>query len=179
LDYEGELAFVVGRRCRNVAVEQASEVIGAWLTCNDISARDWQRETPTVTLGKSHDGFGPTGPWLVTCDEIADPHDLTIRTTVNGEQRQLGSTRDMTYNAYEQIAALTSRCTLEPGDLVTTGSPPGSAQGSSTPDWLKVGDVVRVEIEGVGSLENSVVADAGTTLIAPLTLVSDAMTTTT
>jgi 2-keto-4-pentenoate hydratase/2-oxohepta-3-ene-1,7-dioic acid hydratase in catechol pathway len=168
LDYEGELAFVVGRRCRNVPVERAPEVIGAWLACDDISARDWQRQTPTVTMGKSHDGFGPTGPWLVTCDEVADPHDLMIRTTVNGEQRQLGSTRDMTYNVYEQIAALTSWCTLEPGDLVTTGSPAGSAQGMSEPRWLQAGDIVRVEVEGIGALENRVVADAAETFIAPL-----------
>jgi len=177
LDYEGELAFMVGRRCRNVPVGRASEVISAWLACNDISARDWQRETPTVTMGKSHDGFGPTGPWLVTPDELADPHDLMIRTTVNGEQRQLGSTRDMTYNVYEQVAALTSRCTLEPGDLVTTGSPPGSAQGLAQPDWLKVWDVVRVEVEGIGALENRVVADSGETFIAPLALMSEEMTT--
>lgn len=170
LDYEGELAFVVGRRCRNVPVERAPEVIGAWLACNDISARTWQRESPTVTMGKSHDGFGPTGPWLVTCDEIADPHDLAIRTTVNGEVRQLGSTRDMIYNAYELIAALTSRCTLLPGDLVTTGSPPGSAQGQPLPHWLQVGDIVRVEVEGVGALENRVVADPAQTCIGPIVL---------
>jgi hypothetical protein len=117
-------------------------------------------------MGKSHDGFAPSGPWLVTCDEVVDPHNLMIRTTVNGEEEQLGSTGDMTHCIYEQVAALTSRCTLEPGDLVTTGSPAGSAHGRTPPPWLAVGDLIRVEVEGIGALENRIVPDTGEPLVA-------------
>jgi len=157
LDYEGELALVVGRACRNVPAERAREVIGGWMVCNDVSARGWQRQSPTITMGKSHDGFGPLGPWLVTPDEIEDPHALSIRTTVNGEERQCGTTADMIHDVFEQIAVLSSRCTLLPGDVITTGSPAGSAQGRVPPPWLLSGDVVRVEVGGVGMLENQVV----------------------
>lgn len=167
LDYEGELAFVVGRSCKNVPVERAGEVIGGWTACNDVSARDWQRQSPTITMGKSHDGFGPTGPWLVTPDEIEDPHDLQIRTLVNGSERQCGTTADMIHSAFEQIAVLSSRCSLRPGDMVTTGSPAGSAQGRLPPPWLRAGDVVRVEVEGVGVLENQVVNEGPSAWIDP------------
>jgi len=167
LDYEGELAFVVGKSCKNVPVERAGEVIAGWTACNDVSARDWQRQSPTVTMGKSHDGFGPIGPWLVTPDEIDDPHDLRIRTTVNGTERQCGTTADMIHNAFEQIALLSSRCSLRPGDVVTTGSPAGSAQGRRPSPWLRAGDVVRVEVEGVGVLENRVVSEDPTPWIEP------------
>jgi len=157
LDYEGELALVVGRACRNVPAERAREVVGGWMVCNDVSARDWQRQSPTITMGKSHDGFGPLGPWLVTPDEIDDPHALSIRTMVNGDERQCGTTADMIHDVFEQIAVLSSRCTLLPGDVITTGSPAGSAQGRVPPPWLLRGDVVRVEVEAVGMLENRVV----------------------
>jgi len=160
LDYEGELAFVIGERCSHVSPDEAPSKIAAWLVCNDISARDWQRQSPTITLGKSYDSFGPIGPWLVTPDEVNDPHMLTIRTTVNDEVRQNGSTSEMICNVFEQIAVLSTRCTLEPGDLVTTGSPAGSAQGREPSPWLTPGDLVRVEIESVGSLENRVIEPA-------------------
>lgn len=165
LDYEGELALVIGRRCRDVPVDRAHEVIGGWLACNDVSARDWQREIPTVTLGKSHDGFGPIGPWVVTPDEIRQPQGLSIRTTVNGELRQDGCTADMVHPIFEQIAYLSARCTLEVGDLLTTGSPAGSAQGRTPSPWLEAGDVVRVVVEGVGVLENTVVSEPVQTVI--------------
>jgi 2-keto-4-pentenoate hydratase/2-oxohepta-3-ene-1,7-dioic acid hydratase in catechol pathway len=164
LDYEGELAFVIARRCRDVSAKAAPSVIGGWLACNDVSARDWQRQSPTVTMGKSHDGFGPIGPWLVSVDEIDDPHSLRIRTTVNGQLRQDGSTSDMVCSAFEQIAYLSSRCTLEPGDIITTGSPAGSAQALDPPQWLQVGDVIRVEVESIGVLENRVVAGTDSAL---------------
>ena len=166
LDYEGELALVIGRRCRDVPVERAHEVIGGWLACDDVSARDWQREASTVTLGKSHDGFGPIGPWVVTPDEIDDPQNLSVRTTVNGDLRQDGCTADMIHSVSEQIAYLSARCTLQVGDLLTTGSPAGSAQGLTPSPWLRAGDVVKVVVEGVGILQNTVVADAAETLIA-------------
>ena len=165
LDYEGELALVISRRCRNVPVNRALDVVGGWMVCNDISARDWQREAPTVTLGKSHDGFGPVGPWVVTPEEIGDPQNLAIRTTVNGELRQDGCTADMIHSISEQIAFLSARCTLQAGDLLTTGSPAGSAQGLDPSPWLAVGDVVRVAVKGVGVLQNTVVACGGAPLI--------------
>jgi 2-keto-4-pentenoate hydratase/2-oxohepta-3-ene-1,7-dioic acid hydratase in catechol pathway len=156
LDYEGELALVIGARCRNVPVDRAHEVVGGWMACNDVSAREWQREIPTITLGKSHDGFGPIGPWVVTPDEIEDPQNLSIRTTVNGELRQDGHSSDMIHSISEQIAFLSARCTLEVGDLLTTGSPAGSGQGRTPPTWLESGDVVKVVVEGVGVLENTI-----------------------
>jgi 2-keto-4-pentenoate hydratase/2-oxohepta-3-ene-1,7-dioic acid hydratase in catechol pathway len=167
LDYEGELALVIGRRCRDVPVERAHEVIGGWLACDDVSARDWQRESSTVTLAKSHDGFGPIGPWLVTPDEIEDPQNLSVRTMVNGDLRQDGCTADMIHSVREQIAYLSARCTLQVGDLLTTGSPAGSAQGLTPSPWLRVGDVVRVLVEGIGVLQNTVVASAAETMIEP------------
>ena len=159
LDYEGELAFVIARRCHNVSIDDAPRAIGAWMACNDVSARDWQRQSQSITLGKSYDSFGPIGPWLLTPDEVADPHDLRITTTVNGVIRQDGSTSDMIHNAFEQIVALSARCTLEPGDIITTGSPAGSAQGQDPSPWLEPGDLVRVDVEHVGVLENLVVVE--------------------
>ncbi|MGH9093073.1 MAG: fumarylacetoacetate hydrolase family protein [Acidimicrobiales bacterium] len=158
LDYEGELALVVGRACRDLPAERALEVVAGWLACDDVSARDWQGQSPTVTLGKSHEGFGPLGPWLVTPDEVGDPGDLGIRTSVNGEARQDGRTSAMVHDVPTQLAVLSSRCTLRPGDVLTTGTPAGSAQSMAEPAWLAPGDVVRVEVEGVGFLENEVVA---------------------
>ena len=158
LDYEGELALVVGRACRDVPAARALEVVAGWLACDDVSARDWQGQSPTVTLGKSHEGFGPLGPWLVTPDELGDPGDLAVRTAVNGVLRQDGRTSAMVHDVPSQLAVLSSRCTLQPGDVLTTGSPSGSAQGMAEPAWLAPGDVVRVEVEGIGALENEVVA---------------------
>lgn len=168
LDYEGELALVVGRACRDVPAARALEVVAGWLACDDVSARDWQRQSPTVTLGKSHEGFGPLGPWLVTPDELADPGDLAVRTVVNGVTRQDGRTSAMVHDVPTQLAVLSSRCTLRPGDVLTTGSPPGSAQGMAEPAWLAPGDVVRVEVEGVGVLENEVMASAAAPWIEDL-----------
>lgn len=155
LDYEGELCFVIGRRCRHVPVEKARSVIAGYLVGNDVSVRDWQMRSPTFTLGKSFDTHGPIGPWITTDDEIADPHDLTLRLEVNGEERQRTSTGDMIYNIYEQIAYLSTVMTLEAGDLVATGTPSGA--GVFTQTWLKPGDKVTVEIDGLGRIENTVV----------------------
>ena len=106
LDYEGELAVVVGARCRHVPVDRAHEVIAGYTVANDVSVRDWQVRTPTMTMGKSFDTHGPLGPWLVTPEELGDPHDLAIRTYVNDELRQDGNTREMIYNCFQQIAHL-------------------------------------------------------------------------
>lgn len=155
LDYEGELCFVIGRRCRHVPVSEAQSAIGGYLVGNDVTARDWQMRSPTFTLGKSFDTHGPIGPWITTADEISDPHALDLRVRVNGEERQRTSTGDMIYNIFEQIAHLSTVMTLEPGDLIATGTPSGA--GAFTQNWLKSSDVVAVEIEGLGRIENNVV----------------------
>jgi len=160
LDYEIELGVVIGRRCKNVPVEEARSVIAGYLVANDVSVRDWlQKRSPTFTLGKSFDTHGPIGPWLTTDDEIADPLDLTMRLTVNGELRQESPTSDMIYDIYQQIAYLTQVFTLMPGDVLATGTPSGI--GAPTGNFLKVGDVVRAEIDGLGAIENTVVAEGG------------------
>jgi 2-keto-4-pentenoate hydratase/2-oxohepta-3-ene-1,7-dioic acid hydratase in catechol pathway len=157
LDYEAELAFVIGKRCRNVTAEQARQVIVGYCVSNDVTVRDWQRRSPTYTLGKSFDTHGPIGPWITTDDEIADPHALMVSLTVNGEQRQRSSTADMIYNIYEQIAYLSTVMTLEPGDVIATGTPAGV--GIATGRFLKHGDVVRVEIDKLGFIENTIQAE--------------------
>jgi 2-keto-4-pentenoate hydratase/2-oxohepta-3-ene-1,7-dioic acid hydratase in catechol pathway len=157
LDYEGELGFVIGRRCRHVPAERAREVIAGYLVVNDVSVRDWQFRTPTMTLGKSFDTHGPTGPWIVTADEIVDPHALDLRTWVNGELRQQARTSEMVFDCFEQVATLSTVCTLEVGDLITTGTPAGVGVAHRPPRFLVPGDVVRVEIDGIGHLENPVI----------------------
>jgi 2-keto-4-pentenoate hydratase/2-oxohepta-3-ene-1,7-dioic acid hydratase in catechol pathway len=158
VDYEGELALVIGRRCRDVPEHRALEVVAGYTVINDVSVRDWQHRTPTFTMGKSFDSHGPLGPWLVTADEIADPGDLRLRTWVNGDLRQDSSTGDMVFGCAEMIAYLTSAFTLEPGDVLATGTPAGVAAGRQPPPWLRPGDRVRIEIEAIGTLENPVVA---------------------
>jgi 2-keto-4-pentenoate hydratase/2-oxohepta-3-ene-1,7-dioic acid hydratase in catechol pathway len=161
LDYEGELAIVIGTRCRHVPVESAREVIAGYTITNDLSVRDWQVRTPTMTMGKSFDTHGPIGPWIVTQDELGDPHDLAIRTYVNDELRQNGNTGEMIYDCYQQVAHLSEAFTLQPGDVIATGTPAGiGAVRQPFPDGLlKVGDVVRIEIPGIGELCNTVVEE--------------------
>ncbi len=161
LDYEGELAIVIGTRCRHVPVERAHEVVAGYTIANDVSVRDWQVRSPTMMMGKSFDTHGPLGPWLVTPDELGDPHDLPIRTYVNDELRQDGNTRDMIYSCYQQIAHLSEAFTLEPGDVIATGTPAGiGAVRQPFPDGLlKIGDVLRVQIDGIGELCNTVVEE--------------------
>jgi 2-keto-4-pentenoate hydratase/2-oxohepta-3-ene-1,7-dioic acid hydratase in catechol pathway len=161
LDYEGELAIVIGGRCRHVPEHRAREVIAGYTIANDLSVRDWQLRTPTMTMGKSFDTHGPLGPWLVTPDELGDPHELSIRTFVNEELRQDGNTREMIYNCYQQVAHLSEAFTLEPGDVIATGTPAGiGAVRQPFPDGLlKVQDVVRIEIEGIGELRNTVIEE--------------------
>lgn len=154
LDYEAELAFVIGRRCRHVASTGARSVVAGYLVANDVTARDWQQRSPTWTLGKSFDTHGPIGPWITTDDEISDPHRLLMTLTVNGEERQRTNTGDMIYDIYSQIAYLSTVMTLEPGDLIITGTPSGA--GIARGRFLDVGDVVRVEIEQLGAIENAV-----------------------
>ena len=157
LDYEAELAVVIGQKCRHVNVSDARRVIAGYLVCNDVTVRDWQLRTPTYTLGKSFDTHGPIGPWLTTDDEIADPLALEIVLTVNGEERQRSSTGDMIYTIYDQISYLSTVMTLEPGDILATGTPAGVGIASNR--FLKVGDVVRVAIEGLGAIQNTVIPE--------------------
>lgn len=159
LDYEVELAVVIGKTCRYISETDAPSVIGGYMICNDVSTRDWQLRTPTMTLGKSFDTHGPIGPWLTLPHELADPHALTLRTLVNGEQRQLGNTRNLIFNIWQQISYLSQVMTLKPGDILATGTPAGVGVAMDPPRFLSVGDVVRVEIEGLGHLENRVIAD--------------------
>jgi len=121
--------------------------------------RDWQRRSATMTLGKSFNTTGPIGPWIVTDDEVPDPLALTLRMRVNGEVRQEARTGEMIYSIYEQIAYLSTVMTLEPGDILATGTPSGVGAAMDPPSFLKIGDVMRVEIDGIGHIENRVIAE--------------------
>ncbi len=157
VDYEAELAFVIGKKCRHVAAADAFSVIAGYMVCNDVTARDWQFRSPTYTLGKSFDSHGPIGPWIVTADEIPDPQALEMCLTVNGEERQRASTADMIYGIAEQIEYLTTVMTLEPGDIIATGTPAGV--GIKFNKFLQPGDVVRVSIDSIGVIENRFAAE--------------------
>jgi|SRR5690554_107268 len=157
LDFELELAVVIGRECKNVSYEEAKDYIAGYMVGNDYSVRDVQWATPTWTLGKSFDTHGPIGPYLVTADEIEDPHNLAMELKVNGETRQTGNTGSMVYNIYDQIAFLSKILTLKPGDILETGTPEGVAAGMETPVYLKVGDEVEATIEGLGTMRNKIV----------------------
>jgi 2-keto-4-pentenoate hydratase/2-oxohepta-3-ene-1,7-dioic acid hydratase in catechol pathway len=162
LDYEGELAFVIGRRCRHVPAGRAREVIAGYTVCDDVSVRDWQVRVPTFTMGKSFDTHCPLGPWMVTGDEL-DPHNLGIRTWVNGELRQSSNTKHLIFDCFELVAHLTEAFTLEPGYVITTGTSSGVGSGMKPRQYLKAGDVVRIEIEGIGAIENAVIEEPGDT----------------
>jgi 2-keto-4-pentenoate hydratase/2-oxohepta-3-ene-1,7-dioic acid hydratase in catechol pathway len=165
VDYEGELAFVIGRRCRHVPRARAAEVIAGYTICNDVSVRDWQMRTPTMTMGKSFDTHGPLGPWVVTPDELGDPHHLSLRTWVNDDLRQDGKTDDLIYDCFDMVEHLSTAFTLEPGDVISTGTPAGVGMAMTPPGLLKAGDVVRIEIEGIGVLENPVIDEPDSTAI--------------
>ncbi len=165
LDYEGELAFVIGKRCRHVPVDKANQVIAGFTIANDISVRDWQMHSPTMMIGKSFDTAGPLGPWIVTSDELNDPHNLTIKTWVDDELRQNASTNEMIFNCHEIIAYLSQAMTLNPGDIITTGTPSGVGVKMKPRGYLKPGQTVRVEIEGIGALTNIVKAEPETLAI--------------
>lgn len=160
LDYEAELAVVIGKTCRNISPEAAPSVVGGYMVANDVSARDWQLRTGTMTLGKSFDTHGPIGPWLTLAEEVADPHDLEIRMLVNGAQRQHARTSQLIYTIWDQISYLSQVMTLKPGDILATGTPSGVGVAMVPPVFLQPGDVMRVEIPGLGHIENRVVAEA-------------------
>ena len=165
LDYEAELCLVIGKRCKHVPKERAHEVIAGYFCGNDVSVRDWQLRAPTFQIGKSFDSHGPMGPYLVTPDEVGDPHNLDIRCLVNGEQRQNSNTRHLIFDCFDAIEHLTQAFTLDVGDVLFMGTPSGVGVAMLPPSWLKEGDVVRVEIEKLGYLENTVVAESGETVI--------------
>lgn len=160
VDYEAELGVVIGRRCRHVSAADAASVVAGYFVANDVSVRDWQMRSPTMTLGKSFNTHGPTGPWIVTADEVPDPHALRMRMLVNGEVKQDVSTGEMIYDIWDQIAYLSTVMTLEPGDLIATGTPSGVGVAMKPPQFRKAGDVMRVEIDGIGHIENVVVQEA-------------------
>jgi 2-keto-4-pentenoate hydratase/2-oxohepta-3-ene-1,7-dioic acid hydratase in catechol pathway len=165
LDYEGELAVVIGRRCRHVPRERAREVVAGYTVADDVSVRDWQRRTPTMTLGKSFDTHCPLGPALVTPDEVDPAAGLELTTRVNGELRQRSRTSQLIFDVPALIEHLSTVFTLEPGDVICTGTPAGVAAAMDPPRWLVPGDVVRIEIEGLGVLENPVIEEPDTALL--------------
>jgi 2-keto-4-pentenoate hydratase/2-oxohepta-3-ene-1,7-dioic acid hydratase in catechol pathway len=158
VDFEAELAFVIGRRAHRVREADALRHVAGYTVFDDVTARDMQFETTQWTLGKSPDTFGPIGPALVTADEVPDPHDLAISLSVDGETLQSSSTRELVFGIPELVAFLSRAMTLEPGDVVATGTPAGVGYTRSPPRFLRPGERVRVEVEGVGVLENPVVA---------------------
>jgi len=156
VDYEVELGVVIGKPAKGVSEADAAAHIFGYTVMNDVSARDWQQHSPTFTIGKSFDTHGPVGPWIVTADEIADPHALGLRCIVNGEVRQDSDTSQLIHNIWQQISYLSTAFTLEPGDLIATGTPEGVGVARNPPVFLQSGDVVRCEVDGIGAIENRV-----------------------
>ena len=160
VDYEGELAVVIGKTAKRVSRERALDYVLGYTCANDVSARDWQREKRLgggqFARGKSFDGFCPLGPWIVTADEVPDPNALRLRTILNGQVMQDHTTGDMIFDVPTLIESLSSTMTLRPGAVILTGTPQGVGFARNPPVWMKDGDVVVVEIEKVGRLENPV-----------------------
>jgi 2-keto-4-pentenoate hydratase/2-oxohepta-3-ene-1,7-dioic acid hydratase in catechol pathway len=156
LDYEGELGLVIGHAARNLSLAQAAAAIFGYVIVNVFSVRDWQLSSPTHTLGKSFDTHGPFGPWIVTADELPDPQDLALTTRVNGEVRQQGTTANMIFSCCEIVAFLSRFMTLQPGTIVTTGTPAGVGHCHRPTAYLRAGDLVTVAISGIGQIENRV-----------------------
>jgi 2-keto-4-pentenoate hydratase/2-oxohepta-3-ene-1,7-dioic acid hydratase in catechol pathway len=158
-DYEAELAVVIGRHGRHISAEHWQDYVFGYTNFNDVSARDFQLRTSQWTIGKTFDTFAPMGPAIVTADEDPDPHSLDISTTINGEVLQHSNTNDLIFKIPELIAHLSSVFTLEPGDVIATGTPSGVGMARNPPRWLKPGDEVVIRVEGLGDLRNPVVAE--------------------
>jgi 2-keto-4-pentenoate hydratase/2-oxohepta-3-ene-1,7-dioic acid hydratase in catechol pathway len=157
LDYEGELALVINKKCRDVVMNKALEYVGGYFVLDDISARDVQFIDKQYSRAKSFDSFGPCGPWIVTSDEIPDPNDLRLITKVNGEVRQNSSTSQLVLNIEKIVNSLSKVMTLEAGDIISTGTPTGTALSLSPHvKYLQHGDIVEVEVEGIGKIRNKV-----------------------
>ena len=157
VDFEGELAVVIGRRARQVPESQALQYVAGYMPFNDITARDVQLSSPQWTMGKAFDTSGPCGPALVTSDEVPEPQDLELRTIHNGEVVQTASTREMIFSVAELVAYISSLITLVPGDIIATGTPAGIGHVRQPPRYLGAGDTIEVEIERLGRLTNTVV----------------------
>ena len=155
VDYEGELTIVIGKKCRHVRKDNAKDVIAGYTVGNDVSVRDWQMRVPTFTIGKSFDTHCPFGPSIVTKDEITDPHNLDLVTEVNGKIRQSSNTKNLIFDCYDIIEHLSTAFTLEPGDLILTGTPGGVGVVNNL--FLKHGDIVKVSISEIGYIENTIV----------------------
>jgi len=153
VDYEVELVFIIGKRGRHISKADAPNYIFGYCIGNDVTARDWQRRTPQWVLGKSFDTHGPFGPWITTADEVGDPHRLGIRSIVNGDVRQKSNTRGLIFNVFDQVEHLSQAMTLEPGDVVFSGTPGGVGAAMVPPVFLKAGDRVRCEIDDLGAIE--------------------------
>ncbi len=154
-DYEAELAVVIGKRARRVSAADALDYVFGYSVANDVSARDWQYRDPQFDRSKGFDTFCPIGPWITTADEVPDPQSLTIRSWVNGEPRQDSSTKEMVHGVADLIEFLSRGMTLEPGDVILTGTPHGVGFAMKPPRYLAAGDLVRCEIEGLGAIENN------------------------
>jgi ureidoglycolate lyase len=153
VDYEAELVFVIGKRGRHISKDDAPSHIFGYCVGNDVTARDWQKRTPQWVLGKSFDTHGPFGPWITTAEEVGDPHRLGIRSIVNGDIRQNSNTRELVFNVFDQVEYLSQAMTLEPGDVIYSGTPGGVGAAMKPPSHLKSGDVVRCEIDELGAIE--------------------------
>lgn len=158
VDYEGELAVVIGRATRAVSASDAADYIAGYTIMNDVSVRDWQRRSPTMTMGKSWDTHGPCGPWMVTSDSL-DPHSCRLVTEVSGEVRQDANTDDLIFDCYAIVEHLSTAFTLDPGTIIATGTPAGVGAFSDPPGLLRDGDEVAITIEGIGTLTNPVIAE--------------------
>jgi len=165
LDYEVELVVLIGRRGRHVPRERANEIIAGYMTGCDYSVRDWQRATQTMIMGKGFDTHAPAGPWVTTPDEAGDIADLSLKCWVNDELRQDGNTAEMIFDVPAQIEHLTKAFALEPGDLIFTGTPAGVGAASTPPNFLRVGDRVRVEVGRLGAIEAVIAQEVATTQI--------------
>ena len=161
LDYEGELGIVIGKKCRRVKKSEAENYIAGYCIVNDVSLRDWQsRGAPaSFTMGKSWDTHGPMGPGIVTKEEVGDPHQLQLKTWVNGELRQNSNTNDLIFNCFDVVEFISTALTLQPGTVIPTGTPSGVAAAMKPPAWLVPGDIVKIEIEKLGHIENKVIAE--------------------
>jgi 2-keto-4-pentenoate hydratase/2-oxohepta-3-ene-1,7-dioic acid hydratase in catechol pathway len=161
VDYEAELVAVIGRRGKHIRREDALQHVAGYMNGNDVSSRDWQINKPGKQwlLGKTPDTFAPTGPWLVTADDVPDSRNLSIALRLNGQTMQNSSTRELIFGVDELIAYVSQLVALEPGDLIFTGTPPGVGMARKPPVWLKPGDLCEVEIAGLGVLRNPIVAD--------------------
>jgi 2-keto-4-pentenoate hydratase/2-oxohepta-3-ene-1,7-dioic acid hydratase in catechol pathway len=158
-DYEVELVAVIGKGGKHIAADDASAAIFGYCVGNDVTERMWQHASPQWSLGKSFDTHAPMGPWIVTADEVGDPHALGLRCLVNGEVRQNSSTANLVFNIWQQVEHLSVGMTLEPGDCLFTGTPGGVGAAMDPRQFLEAGDVVRCEVDGLGHIEGTMIAE--------------------